>query len=501
MEREGARAYLSRVSALRSSQAGVESRTERRERRYSPIRSLLEDERVNPAILRREAHYRWTLAAADLLAASFALLLALPVLGDDAVTVPLVMAVLLIVPVAKLVGLYERDRDVLAKNTLDEAPTLFQVAMLYTLVFTIGANVLVDGYMGAEQITALWGLLFGALLVMRWLGRGLVTRLSPPERCLILGDRALAERVCTKLENSRYVAAEIVAQVDFSEGFDRDEPTRSELDHLAHLVAEHDVHRVIMAPGSETGTYLDDVRAVKALGVRVSILPRLFEVVGSSVRFDHVDGLTLVGIPEFGLSRSSRMVKRAFDLVVAGAGLLVISPLLIAIAVAIKLDSPGPVFFKQPRVGWRGRRFQMLKFRSMNADAELQKEDLLPLNEAGQGLFKLANDPRVTRVGVLLRRLSLDELPQLINVIKGDMSLVGPRPLVPEDDRFVEGLDRRRLVVPPGMTGIWQVLGSSRVPMHEMVKLDYLYAANWSLWTDVKLLIRTVPLVYRSHNR
>jgi lipopolysaccharide/colanic/teichoic acid biosynthesis glycosyltransferase len=194
-------------------------------------------------------------------------------------------------------------------------------------------------------------------------------------------------------------------------------------------------------------------------------------------------------------------LKRAFDLTVAGTALVFLAPLFAAIAIAIKLESSGPVFFKQPRVGWRGRRFQMLKFRSMDADAELRKDDLLPLNEAGEGLFKLANDPRVTRVGVLLRRLSLDELPQLINVLKGDMSLVGPRPLVPEDDRCIEGFDRRRLAVPPGMTGIWQVLGSSRVPMREMVKLDYLYAANWSLWTDVKLLIRTVPLVYRSHNR
>jgi lipopolysaccharide/colanic/teichoic acid biosynthesis glycosyltransferase len=170
--------------------------------------------------------------------------------------------------------------------------------------------------------------------------------------------------------------------------------------------------------------------------------------------------------------------------------LILLSPLLVAISLAIKLTSRGPVLYRQPRVGRNGVEFNMLKFRSMRDGADAEKNELLSLNET-EGLFKIAEDPRVTRVGRFLRRRSLDELPQLWNVLRGQMSLVGPRPLVPEDDARVEGWQRERLTVVPGMTGAWQILGSTRVPLQEMVKLDYLYWANWSLWMDVKILLRT----------
>ncbi len=228
--------------------------------------------------------------------------------------------------------------------------------------------------------------------------------------------------------------------------------------------------------------------------MRVSLLPRLLEVVGSSVEFDHVEGLTMLGVRRFGLSRSSRLAKRAFDLLGATFGLLAIAPLFLAIVVAIRLDSRGPVFFRQTRVGRDGKHFSILKFRSMVRDAESRKADLMHLNEA-DGLFKIDDDPRITRVGRLLRRTSLDELPQLINVWRGDMSLVGPRPLVVDEDAQVAGYDRARLALTPGMTGHWQILGSARIPIEEMVGIDYLYVANWSLWTDVKILLRTVPYV------
>jgi lipopolysaccharide/colanic/teichoic acid biosynthesis glycosyltransferase len=171
------------------------------------------------------------------------------------------------------------------------------------------------------------------------------------------------------------------------------------------------------------------------------------------------------------------------------------APLLLAVAVAVKLTSRGPVLFRQKRIGQGGQAFNLLKFRTMYDGADAQKPKLLPLNEA-EGLFKIANDPRITPVGRLLRSSSLDELPQLVNVLRGEMSLVGPRPLVAEEDSRVQGWLRRRLDVTPGMTGVWQVLGSARIPLHEMVKLDYLYRANWSLWLDIKILIRTVPFVF-----
>ena len=170
-------------------------------------------------------------------------------------------------------------------------------------------------------------------------------------------------------------------------------------------------------------------------------------------------------------------------------------------AAAIKLDSRGPVFFRQTRIGRSGHPFSVLKFRSMRRDADQLKESLRDRNEQDEGLFKIADDPRVTRVGRLLRRTSLDELPQLFCVLRGDMSLVGPRPLVPEEDRQIRGWHRRRLQLTPGMTGPWQVLGSSRIPLHEMVTLDYLYVANWSIWSDAKILLRTVDTVLSRRGR
>ena len=176
-------------------------------------------------------------------------------------------------------------------------------------------------------------------------------------------------------------------------------------------------------------------------------------------------------------------MNRAVDAAAAGLGLAVASPFLAAAALAIKLDDRGPVFYRQRRVGLNGEEFELVKLRTMEVDAERK----------GAGLAVNKDDPRITRAGRLLRRLSIDELPQLWNVLRGDMSLVGPRPLVVDEDSKIYGWDRRRLHLTPGMTGHWQILGSARVPLHEMVKIDYLYVAGWSLWSDVKILLRTVP--------
>ncbi len=213
-----------------------------------------------------------------------------------------------------------------------------------------------------------------------------------------------------------------------------------------------------------------------------------------------MDGLTLLGVPRFGLSRPAEMAKRCLDLAGAGAVLVVAAPLMLAIALAVRLSGPGPVFFRQTRIGRKGHPFSVLKYRSMHDGADALKDSLRDRNEQ-DGLFKLDDDPRVTRVGRLLRRTSLDELPQLLCVVRGEMSLVGPRPLVPEEDRQIRGWHRRRLHLTPGMTGPWQVLGSSRIPMQEMVTLDYLYVANWSLWSDVKILLRTVGTVLARRGR
>lgn len=200
-------------------------------------------------------------------------------------------------------------------------------------------------------------------------------------------------------------------------------------------------------------------------------------------------------------TRLSRAAKRGFDVVGSLLALVLLSPVWVLTAVMIKIDSPGPVLFRHRRVGRGDVPFEMRKFRTMVKDADRHKLSLHHLNEAGDGLFKIERDPRITRFGRFLRSTSLDELPQLIHVLSGKMSLVGPRPLVPEEDALIVGSERSRLSMRPGMTGAWQVAGASRVPMTEMAALDCDYVMSWSLFGDVKLLFGTIPHVVRRRGR
>ena len=202
------------------------------------------------------------------------------------------------------------------------------------------------------------------------------------------------------------------------------------------------------------------------------------------------------------LGRSIRLLKRTTDIVAAALSLVVLLPFFVAIAAAIKLTSRGPVFFRQVRIGSNGRAFRIFKFRTMALDADERKGEVAHLNVHAQNggdprMFKVIDDPRVTAVGRFLRRYFLDELPQLINVLRGQMSLVGPRPLIPEEDAEVPEWARRRLNVRPGMTGTWQVLGHSRVPFEQMVQLDCEYVKRWSFRNDIRLMRMTIPLVLR----
>jgi lipopolysaccharide/colanic/teichoic acid biosynthesis glycosyltransferase len=236
------------------------------------------------------------------------------------------------------------------------------------------------------------------------------------------------------------------------------------------------------------------LRDCRALSLKVSVLPRLADVLGPAVEIDDVEGVTVLGVNPPWLPRSSRTIKRGMDLLIAAALLILTAPLIGLLALAIKLDSRGPVFFAQERVGRRGRRFRLFKLRTMSVDAEQRRAELVG-QSTDSGWLKLDHDPRVTRIGRSLRGLSLDELPQLWNVVRGEMSLVGPRPLIPAEDEHVQAWARRRLDLTPGITGYWQVLGRTRIPFEEMVKLDYLYVMNWSWWEDVRLMLRTLPVV------
>jgi len=188
-------------------------------------------------------------------------------------------------------------------------------------------------------------------------------------------------------------------------------------------------------------------------------------------------------------------VKRVFDLISGGLVCLVALPVIGVLALIVKLDSRGPVFYRQERMGRGGKVFHILKMRSMHIGADAMREELSDANEYSGPMFKIKEDPRMTRVGCWMRRWSLDELPQILNVMKGDMSLVGPRPLLVEEARQCDGWTRKRLDITPGITGLWQVSGRSDIPFDEMVKLDYMYATGWSLSWDVKLLLQTVPAV------
>ena len=448
-------------------------------------------ERWDPART-RERRYRRMLGIADIVAMLFALSLCIKVLGRSNVVSPaLLTGVPVVVVIAKVLGLYDRDELVLHKSTLDEAPKVFQLATLFTLAVSIGQAPLRLGELGGDQVLALWVVLFADLLASRAGARAVARRNTAPERCLLIGHPAECDRIRSKLAESTTTNARVVAQLS-AEGLNED---HLPLSLLEELVAEKAVERVIIAPrGSDHADLLDFVRAVKSLGVNVTMLPRLLEVVGSSVVVDEVEGVLMLGVHRFGLTRSSGFLKRALDCAGSALALIFLAPLMAAIAAAIKLDSRGPVLFRQQRIGQDGRPFEMLKFRTMVDGADEQKAQLLHRNER-EGLFKIADDPRITRLGRLLRRAYLDELPQLLNVLRGDMSLVGPRPLVIEDDSRIVGWDRRRLHLTPGITGPWQVTGVTRPPLAEMVKLDYLYAATWSLWGDVKIILRTIGLV------
>jgi exopolysaccharide biosynthesis polyprenyl glycosylphosphotransferase len=470
--------------------------------RWSGVGGVVEV-RGPAACMRRDALFRRLLVVADVVAIVGAFLLTV---GLSRRSVGLTWAAVAGVPIlvvcAKLTGLYDRDETLLRKTTLDEAPKLFQLATLCALVAWLTGGLITHRPLDRHEALFLWLALAGGLLLARAVSRGVALRIAPSERCLFIGDEVSGETIRSKLSGHGGVKAEVVAHLDLDKvgAWSTDSFSEARLAEIRDLTRTLDVHRAIIAPRSvDGGEMLNLVRTLKAVGVRVSVLPRLLEVVGSSVEFDDLHGVTVMGVRRFELTRSSALFKRVFDLLGALVGLLAVSPLLVVIAVAIKLDSRGPVFFRQQRVGRHGQRFRMLKFRTMVPDAEALKDSLRDRNEAKEGLFKIAADPRITRVGRLLRASALDELPQLWNIVAGEMSLVGPRPLVLDEDQRIEGWHRRRLELMPGMTGPWQILGPSRVPLKEMVAIDYLYVANWSLWTDIKILLRTVPHVLGRH--
>jgi exopolysaccharide biosynthesis polyprenyl glycosylphosphotransferase len=269
-----------------------------------------------------------------------------------------------------------------------------------------------------------------------------------------------------------------------------------------------DLREVIRTTGAEcvfvasSAVTIDELKpvakAVRLEDVEVRITATLPEVLSSRLSVQPVAGVTALSLRPARLSGTQVVLKFAFDLVVASIALLLLSPLLLGVALAVKVTSPGPVLYKQRRVGLRGRPFTMLKFRSMRQGSDAQVAELRAERGLTDVMFKLRDDPRITRVGRFIRKFSIDELPQLLNVVRGDMSLVGPRPPLPEEVTRYEDWHFDRLEAPPGITGLWQISGRSELSFDDCVRLDVFYIENWSLAYDLYILAKTVPVLLRS---
>jgi exopolysaccharide biosynthesis polyprenyl glycosylphosphotransferase len=407
---------------------------------------------------------------------------------------------------AKLHGLYDRDDERTDHSTLDDVTGVFNVITIGTWLLFLVTQALGALDPSLERVLVFWLLAVALVPLSRAVARALCRRsVAYVQNTVVVGTGPVGRHVAQKILAHPESGLNLVGFVDGSpvatNGALGALPVLGAPGDLRKLVQSFDIERVIVSftdDGPEST--LAVVRGLRDLEVQIDIVPRLYEAVGTNSTVHMLGGMPLVGLPPISLSPSSRFIKRAFDLVGATVGLVVLAPLFLAIAVAIKLDSRGPVFFRQLRRGEREKTFRIFKFRTMVVDADARKSEVAHLNmhaDVDPRMFKVPDDPRRTRVGNLLRRTSLDELPQLFNVLKGEMSLVGPRPLILEEDDHVQDWARKRLELRPGITGLWQVLGRSDIPFGEMTQLDYLYVTSWSLKEDVRLVLLTLPSLWR----
>jgi exopolysaccharide biosynthesis polyprenyl glycosylphosphotransferase len=322
---------------------------------------------------------------------------------------------------------------------------------------------------------------------------------------VVVGRDAAVTDLVRRLQVDRYAGMEIVAAcVPCPDGVAQlastGVPVEGDLDAVVDVVRAHHADAVAVTSASETAAlYLRRLSwQLEGSGIELLVSPGLVEIAGPRLHVRPFVGLPLLSIEEPDFSGWKRVLKGALDRVGAALVILLIAPVLLVIALAVRCTSPGPVLYRQERVGAHGRRYTMLKFRSMAVGAEARVQELQARNEGHGLLFKLRDDPRVTPVGRWLRRFSLDELPQLFNVLTGSMSLVGPRPPLPHEVEHYDSSIRRRLLVKPGLTGLWQISGRSDLSWEESVRLDLRYVENWSLALDLLILWKTAAAVIRS---
>jgi exopolysaccharide biosynthesis polyprenyl glycosylphosphotransferase len=407
---------------------------------------------------------------------------------------------------AKLFGLYDHDQQRTDHTTSDEIVGVVNMVTLGTWLFLALSWDASFVAPSPHKLLAFWGLAILLLPLGRVAARAFCRgRLAYLQNTLIYGSGEVGQAVARKFLHHPEYGVNLVGFVDPNGHGDPSAPGNVRVigppEHLREIVEKLQIDRVVIAfPAEPHEVLIDRVRSLADLHVHIDIVPKLLDAMSPSVDVHSVEGLPLIGLPRVVLTPSQRRLKRAMDIVLSFIGLMLLAPLFALLAILIKLDSRGPVLFRQVRMGAREKPFRMLKLRTMVCEADARKAELAHLNKHARGdgrMFKIAGDPRVTRFGRFLRRYSLDELPQLVNVLKGEMTLVGPRPLILDEDQHVGGWARKRLDLKPGMTGLWQVLGRNEIPFGEMIKLDYLYVTSWSLSRDFRLLLRTLPLILR----
>ncbi len=417
--------------------------------------------------------------------------------------IPISLALtLLLLGIYKLSGVYDQPRGA---SWFDEIYRLMTgtatgiILVVFVIVF------LFRPFFFSRLIFFYAGLLITVLLAFSRLGKRLLrSRLRQRglgvDRLLIVGAGEVGRTLMRNIVAQPTLGYHIVGFVD-------DDPDKGCTDigrfqalgntsQIPHLVKELAIDEVIITlPWMYHRKIVSIIAQCEREQVRVRIVPDIFQMTLSHLDVEDLGGIPMIGVRDISISGSQLFFKRAMDLTVSLLGVILLMPVFMVIGLIIRLDSPGPVIFTQLRVGKGEQVFACFKFRSMRKGAEDEKEQLLDHNEADGPIFKIRNDPRVTAVGRFLRRTSLDELPQLFNVLMGHMSLVGPRPAIPSEVQRYQSWHKRRLEVAPGITGLWQVSGRSELTFDEQVLLDLYYIENWSPLLDMQILLRTVPKV------
>jgi exopolysaccharide biosynthesis polyprenyl glycosylphosphotransferase len=387
---------------------------------------------------------------------------------------------------ARLHGLYHRDQRALRHLTVDELPALVFWSLTGTAATALLLMVTPAGSLEAPGAIRTAATVAVSAFVLRALARTAWRRITPPERTLIVGDGPLAAATRRKLE--------LFSDIHVVVSDQRREPSVRDLDDGSGRAPTID--RIIVASQSiDEATIAELVRFCTARGIKLSVVPPLRGMFGTAVELSHVSDLPVLQYNTWGVPRSTLALKRALDIIGSTVGVVVTAPFMLAVAIAIFVESGRPIFFVQERAGRGGRAFRMYKFRTMDVDAERRLADVVDLETLPEPVFKLPSDPRVTRIGRLLRRTSIDELPQLLNVLRGDMSLVGPRPeQVDLVERYTDE-QRVRLAVKPGLTGPMQVYGRGSLTLAERLAVEREYVENLSMSRDLRLLAMTVPVV------